>query len=364
MLKSPGRTPFLRYGAPLLLFVGLVAAACSSSSTPSSENLGLATSLESTATSRPDPTVTPITDLGPVAQIEAETVDGQQIKMSDFAGNPLVLYFWREHVNGVERELTLMQELYETYAPLGVEFLTVTDREHGLGLRTQSFLDRAGATLPTVVLTHSEFMKSFGFELPPGIALVNSEQRVVWKWNGFAQANQLIPEVVNLAGVQPLPSRHSGSVVIGEGFREEFIPESRSQVYVELDNVLAQLENQPVAIFVWAGGITSEAQQQFIERFVELSEEFKHQSVGFIGLVAQADDRVEQWNVDPADFEFPVVIDEQSRVMIDLGISRFPTTIYLDNLHRVAAVKVGGQDIASARTLVRSLITERIRQGE
>lgn len=366
MLNAPFRLLSFHRAAPLIMLVGIASIACSSSSVPdtATPTTDPTTTPAPTATIRPRPTATPERDLGSTFPLLAETLNGRQVSMSGYAGSPIVLYFWREHVTGVERELELMQELYETYSPLGVEFLTVTDREHGNSRRRQTILDNASATLPTVVLANGDFGRSFGFELPVGVILINKDQRVVWKWNGFLEPDKVITEVANLAGVQPLPSRHSASVVIGQGFREDFIPESLSPKYDELESALEPLKNQPVVVFVWASGISSEAQRRSLETFIKVREEFEHQSVGFLGLVAESDALVEQWRVDPDDFEFPVVIDDQSRLMIDMGIFSFPTTFYLDHLHRIAGIKAGALNLASAKHLVRNLISERAKQPE
>lgn len=366
MLVSSVRIPGFYRIVPLLMITALASVACSSTQVPESAAATPDPTLSPTPTVTARPVVIPTeaSDLGPALPLSAETLDGRQFEIENYAGKPLVLFFWREHVSGVELELELLQELYETYSPVGVEFLTVTDREHGLGRKAQLILDSANATLPTVLLPDGELMRAYGLDLPPGVVLINEDQRVVWRWYGWPDRRQLTAEIANLAGIQPLPSRHSGTVLFPEQTRENFFSGNQLRDKDELVDALEPLVNQPVVVFVWASGITSEGQQRSLKAFVDLHEEFKQRSVGFIGLVAQSGGIVEQLRVDSNEFAFPVTIDEQSTLMTDTGIFSFPTTFYLDHRHDVAGVKSGALDFASARNLVEELLTERIQQGE
>ncbi len=350
----------------VLTLVSIASVACSNAVAPSptAANESRVSSTGPTATTPPVATPTPESDLGPARPLTAETLDGQQVDLASFAGSPVVLFFWREHVTGIEHQLELMQDFYETYSPVGVEFLTVTDREHGLGRKVQTILADSHAMLPTVMLEDAEYMRSYGLELPPGAVLINGDQRVVWKWNGFIDRQRMTTEIANLAGIRPLPSRHSGTVIVPKESREGFFASTPLKDHLSLQSALEPLANQPVVVFVWATGITSTAQRQFLETFLALQEEFANQSVGFIGVAAQFDDRVEQWTVDPDEFDFPVIAADQRELMTELGITGFPTTFYLDRYHLTAGVRSGSLDQRSAENIIGDLISERAVQME
>ncbi len=179
----------------------LVLAACTGEDEPTS------TANASPAPSA-SPTVLPATTEPTAAArrqappVVGETVDGRRIDAGTFAGAPLVLFFWREHISGIDRELQLMQEFYDEFSPAGVEFLTVTDREHDLGLRTRSILDRAGVTLPTILMPDGALMLDYGVGLPPGVALIDAEQRIAWTWYGFIDRQRVGPEIAKLAAAR------------------------------------------------------------------------------------------------------------------------------------------------------------------
>jgi peroxiredoxin len=105
-----------------------------------------------------------ITLNAPAPSFEARTTDGKTVRLSDFRGRPLVLYFFpRAFTPGCTRQAHLFREAHPDILAAGAQVLGVSTDDH----QTQcDFAESVGATFPMVGDADGELARRYDVVWP------------------------------------------------------------------------------------------------------------------------------------------------------------------------------------------------------
>ena len=118
--------------------------------------------------------------------------DGNEVKLSDFFGKPIVLNFWASWCGPCQYEMPDFEEAYKTYGE-EVEFLMVnlTDGYSETVSSAKAFMEDTGYTFPVYFDTLSEGFKAYQVYSIPCTYFLNSNGSIVTKHPGMITADAL-----------------------------------------------------------------------------------------------------------------------------------------------------------------------------
>lgn len=118
--------------------------------------------------------------------------DGNEVKLSDFAGEPIVLNFWASWCGPCQMEMPHFEEAYKTYGE-EVHFLMVnlTDGSRETVESALEFINDTGYTFPVYYDTGSEGAYTYGVYSIPVTYFINAEGNVVGGNTGMISAENL-----------------------------------------------------------------------------------------------------------------------------------------------------------------------------
>lgn len=162
---------------------------------------------EATGSATPGPGATPIVEAGqPSPTFNLTGPDGSTVsfKPAETEGELHLVLFWSYRFDpNADLLMQRSLELHERYAPLGLSILGVTYDEEPGGVR--NFLDENPVPFPTAIGSKA-VADRFELKAVPTSLLVDSEGRIVDRWEGHFSTDELAQKIA-----ERLPGRSGNS---------------------------------------------------------------------------------------------------------------------------------------------------------
>jgi cytochrome c biogenesis protein CcmG/thiol:disulfide interchange protein DsbE len=114
----------------------------------------------------------------PAPDFTLKTLDGQEVSLSDFRGQPVVLNFWATWCGPCRVEMPHFQEAYSVHQDDGVVILGVNLTERDSPGEIPGFVDEFSLTFPIVLDETGEVAKSYKAFGQPASIFVNRDGTV------------------------------------------------------------------------------------------------------------------------------------------------------------------------------------------
>jgi peroxiredoxin len=144
--------------------------------------------------------VIPAAERQAAPEVTGDTIDGDTISLSDYAGDVVVLNVWGSWCAPCRAEAPALQEVYKTNRSRGVQFIGINTRDQVAA--AQAFEETFGVTYPSFVDQSGQMQLLFRDTLPaeaiPSTVIIDREGNVAARVVGpttYSQLSDLIDHV-------------------------------------------------------------------------------------------------------------------------------------------------------------------------
>ena len=137
---------------------------------------------------------------GPAASpdISVLDIDGNELRLADYRGRPLLVTFWATTCPGCLREMPHLIELYRELAPRGLEIIGIAmaydPPNHVLAMR-----DARRIPYPIALDIHADAAHAFGdVQLTPTSFLIAPDGRIVFRKSGELDLARLRADIIGM----------------------------------------------------------------------------------------------------------------------------------------------------------------------
>ena len=100
-------------------------------------------------------------------------LDGQEVSLSDFRGEPVLLNFWASWCGPCRLEMPFLQEIYEKWSGKGLVLLAVNLQENQGTV--EDFIDDAGYTFPVLLAPGNKVPLSYNIRGIPATFFIDAD---------------------------------------------------------------------------------------------------------------------------------------------------------------------------------------------
>jgi cytochrome c biogenesis protein CcmG/thiol:disulfide interchange protein DsbE len=124
-----------------------------------------------------------------VPDFETTDLQGNKIKLSDYKGKVVMLYFWADFCPTCQREFPATQAYYEKLKGKDFELLAINVGEPAAA--SKKFREKYGATFQMLLDTTKKISETFGIRELPTNYFVTPDGKVARKITGFVGESQV-----------------------------------------------------------------------------------------------------------------------------------------------------------------------------
>jgi thiol-disulfide isomerase/thioredoxin len=100
-------------------------------------------------------------------------LDGQEVSLSDFRGQPVLLNFWATWCGPCSMEMPFLQDIYEKWTGKGLVLLAVNIQEDPI--KVKAFVEGAGYTFPVLLATGNEVPLAYNIRGIPATFFIDAD---------------------------------------------------------------------------------------------------------------------------------------------------------------------------------------------
>ena len=133
----------------------------------------------------------PKTETNPAPDFTVTTADGQNVKLSDFTGQPVVLNFWASWCGPCRSEMPAFQEAYLAYGDQ-IQFLMVNCTGSNETVQmAAAFIEEAGYTFPVFYDTLGQGSAAYRVSSIPATYFIDKDGNIVARQVGAMSSEKL-----------------------------------------------------------------------------------------------------------------------------------------------------------------------------
>ena len=123
------------------------------------------------------------TDTGPAPDFALKSHSGENLRLSEFQGEVVMINFWASWCGPCRQEMPLLDELYAQYQPLGFTILGVNVEEDST--KAKRLLEDMAVSFPVLFDTRSEVSRQYDVIAMPSTVLVDRDGNVRYLHQGY-----------------------------------------------------------------------------------------------------------------------------------------------------------------------------------
>ena len=120
---------------------------------------------------------------GPAPDFTLKAANGENIKLSEFRGDVVMINFWASWCAPCRQEMPLLDKLYAKYSPMGFTLLGVNVEEDPAQARR--LLEEIPVRFPILFDTRNEVSRLYQVEAMPSTVLVDRDGRLRFLHKGY-----------------------------------------------------------------------------------------------------------------------------------------------------------------------------------
>lgn len=126
------------------------------------------------------------------------SIDGKELKLSDYRGKPLLVTFWSTSCPGCIKEIPHLIKLYQELAPQGLEIIGIA-MDHDPPNHVMAAREARQIPYPIALDIHADAARAFGnVRLTPTSFLIAPDGRIVYQKVGEMNITQLRMDILGM----------------------------------------------------------------------------------------------------------------------------------------------------------------------
>ncbi len=136
---------------------------------------------------------------GPAPDFTLKSISGKNLKLSEFAGNVVLINFWASWCGPCLQEMPLLNAIHKKYEPLGFTVLGINVEEQSD--KARAFLAERGVDFPILLDNKNEVSKLYDLVAMPTTVVVDRDGNMRFLHKGYspgdeAQYSKMVKELV------------------------------------------------------------------------------------------------------------------------------------------------------------------------
>ena len=125
---------------------------------------------------------------GPAPDFTLKSLTGKNLKLSEMAGNVVLINFWASWCGPCREEMPLLNDLHNKYAPLGFTVLGVNVEEDARNAR--GFLKNFPVDFPILLDSNNQVSKQYNVIAMPTTVMVDRDGNVRYLHKGYKSGDE------------------------------------------------------------------------------------------------------------------------------------------------------------------------------